>query len=266
MEALPGDDGIAGWAPAGEARQFDAENLYDLVDGQADAFFAYAFEQVATRDYEDTSGRSLRIDTSGRSLRIEIWQLETPVSAYGLYTTFRAGTPVAYGNEGVVDPGRRLDFWQDRYLVRLFALEELPDADLYAFAGEVAGALPSGGELPLLLYRLPQDGLRERDAVFFHEEISIQSYLWLGGENLLGLGPETNGLLARYDLGDGPALLLLVQYPEASAAAAGRDALLTGQVDGLVLADAHQDLLGAVFGEVDEAQARTLLMSALGDN
>jgi hypothetical protein len=257
VEALPGDGAIAGWAPTGEARQFDAENLYDLVDGQADAFFAYAFEQVATRDYGDAGGRALRV---------EIWQLETPASAYGLFTTHRAGTPVPYGNEGDADPGRRLDFWQDRYMVRLLALQELPDAELHAFAGLVAGALPAGGEPPPLLDRLPQDGLRERDTILFYEEISIQNYLWLGGENVLGLGPGTHGLLARYDVDDGAAMLLLVQYPDARTAATGRDALLAGEVDNLVLAETHQRLLGAVFGMVDVAQARTLLADTLQDN
>ena len=256
-EALPGAEAIAGWTRAGRAQRFDAENLYDLVDGQADAFFAYAFEEVATGDYENTGGQALRI---------EVWQLETPASAYGLFTTYRAGTPVPFGNEGDTDSGRRLDFWQDRYMVRLFALQELPDADLYAFAGEVAGALPAGGEPPTLLDLLPQDGLQQRTTVFFHEEISIQSYLWLGGENLLGLGPETHGLLARYDVGDGAATLLLVQYSDAQGAPAARDALQAAEVSDLVLAEAHQDLLAAVFGKVNVAQARALLMDTLNSD
>jgi len=192
-----------------------------------------------------------------------VWQVATPADAYGLFTTYRVGTPVSVGNEGDADPGRRLDFWQDRYFVRVFARQPLPEADLSGFADAVAGALPAGGEPPSLVGRLPAGGLAERSAVFFRHEISIQDQLWLGGENLLGLGAETQGVLARYDVDGQTAQLMLVQYPDAASAAAGLEALQRGQVSGLVTALARENLLGAAFGAVDEATAGKLVMAAL---
>ena len=259
-DAFPDMDASPDWTPAGEVQVFDRDSIYDLVDGQADAFFAYGFEQVAVQDYENAEGAVLRV---------EIWQLATPADAYGLFTTSISGTPVALdnglANDGDGDPGRRLAFWQDRYYVHVRARRELDDADLWGFAEAVSAALPSGGERPALVDRLPPDGLVERSGIFFHEELSIQSELWLGGENLLGLGPETDGVLARYDIGGAAARLLLVQYPDAEAASAGLAALEGGQVDGLAAAEARDNLLGAVFGEIDEATADALLSQALGD-
>jgi len=57
---------------------------------------------------------------------------------------------------------------------------------------------------------LADEGMVERSAVFFHEEISIQDRLWLGGENRLGLSPKTDGILARYEVGGGMAQLPVV--------------------------------------------------------
>ena len=257
-DVLPGTDAkIPGWMPVGDAQTFSAENLYDLVDGQADAFFAYGFEQVAVRSYEDADGAILRL---------EVWQLEAPADAYGLFSTYRAGTPVEMGNEGDADPGRRLDFWQNRYFVRAFALQPLPEADVWTFAEAVASALPGGGKRPILVDRLPSDGLVERSAVFFHQEISIQSYIWLGGENLLGLSPDTNGVLARYELADGTAMLLLVEYPDAEVASAGLGALRSGQIDSLVIAEGRENMLSAVFGTVGEASAHQLLTVSLRED
>ena len=71
-------------------------------------------------------------------------------------------------------------------MVQVRARSELDDAALRGFAQAIAMALPVGGETPALVKRLPPDGLVERSAVFFHEEISIQNKLWLGGENVLG--------------------------------------------------------------------------------
>lgn len=254
-DVFPGADAFPDWTPASAVEVFDCENLYDLVDGQAEAFFVYGFEEVAVQSYENAE-RAV--------LRVEVWQLATPADAYGLFTTGIAGTPVAIGNEGDADPERRLAFWQDRYTVQVRARQELPDADLRGFAEAISAALPSGGERPALVDRLPPDGLVERSAIFFHQEISVQNELWLGGENLLGLGPETDGVLARYDVGGMVVRLLLVQYPNAEAASAALVALEASQVGGLVTADARDDLLGAVFGEMDEAAATTLLEQGLG--
>lgn len=255
-DALPGKEAIPGWTPGDQVQIYDSESLYDLVNGQADAFFAYRFEQVGVLSYENSDGATLRA---------EVWQLASPSDAYGLFTTYRAGTPASFGNEGDGDPGRRLDFWQERYFVRLFAPQPLPDADLQAFAGAIAAALPEGGTQPALMDRLPQDGLLDRDTIFFHEEISIQDYLWLGGENPLGLGPGTDGVLAQYQIGDDIATLLLVQYPDAGAAASGLESLEAAGVDNLVAAEAKADLLGAVFGGLSETQAGEMLEAALGN-
>ena len=278
--AFPGPGDIPGWEPTGAVELFDHENLYDLVDGQAEAYFAYAFEQVGVRSYGNAEGAVLRV---------EVWQLATPADAYGLFTVNAAGTPVTVGPSGTsvnfvhpeaeatpatnsghryngdADPGRRLAFWQDRYLVQVRALQELDDAELRAFAEAVSAALPAGGQRPVLLSRLPSEGLVERSVLFFHEEISIQDRLWLGGQNLLELTPQTDGILARYDLDGAFAHLLLVQYPDTEAAAAGLTALWDGQISDLVVAEAHDNLLGAVFGQVDEAAASELLAVALGN-
>ena len=54
-----------GWSPSGETEVLHRENLFDLVNGQADAFFAYGFEQVSLQQYEDAAGAVLTV---------EVWQ------------------------------------------------------------------------------------------------------------------------------------------------------------------------------------------------
>lgn len=251
---------VPSWSLAGEVQSFDRENLFDLVDGQADAFFAYAFEQVAAGSYERTSGEALRV---------EVWQVATAADAYGLFTSLRSGKPVAVETqdgqirEGDGDPGRRLDFWQDRYLVRIFGPAELPNEYLEAFAQAAGRSLPPGGEVPDLMNRLPQEGLVPGSELYFHEEISLQSYLWLGGENLTGLGPETEGVWVRYELDQGPAQLLVIRYPGAAGASRALAALQTASLDNLVQAGSRDNFLAAVFGAADEIQAGALLNGAL---
>ena len=252
-DVFPSNNAIPGWTRDGNTETYNNDTLFNLVDGQADAFFAYNFEQVAVQNYAGEN----------TVLRIEIWQLATPVDAYGLFTRNRSGEPADVGNEGDTDPGRRLAFWQDRYYVQVRGRQALEDATLHTFAEAVAAALPSGGETPALMNKLPPDGLLPRDAIFFRQEISIQDEIWLGGENILGLTADTEGVLAHYTLNGAPALLLLVKYPDANAASAGLAALTTAQVDGLLAADANNARLAAVFGDADPSAAAALLAAAL---
>ena len=253
---FPDADTLPDWTTTREVELFDSETIFDLVNGQADAFFAYGFEQVAVQSYENAEGAVVGV---------EVWQLATPADAYGLFSTNASGEPAAIGNEGSADPGRRLAFWQDRYYVHVRARQELDDAVLREFAVAISAALPSGGERPALVDRLPLDGMAEGGALFFHEEISIQQEVWLGGENLLGLSPETDGVLARYEVGGATARLVLIQYPDAEGALAALAVLEGGQVDGLARAGVRGNLLGAVFGEVGVGAADGLLGAALGD-
>lgn len=250
---------LAGWTLSGETEIYDRETLFGLVNGQADLFFVYGFEQAAVQSYEDAEGATIRLT---------LWQLATPQDAYGLFTFHASGStasaPVDTGNGGSTEPGQRLVFWQDRYFADLFAFPPQPDNEsLLALAQETSSRLPSGGALPAVVSRLPADGQVEGSAIFFHQEIAIQDRLWLGGENLLGLGSETDGVLARYDLKGAHAQLLVIRYPTEDAASAGLAALQNAPLDGLVSSAVRDDLLGAVWGEVDEAAAQDLLATAL---
>src|SRR5512133_1212433 len=93
---LPAGGSISGWDSPDALKIYNQENLYNLVDGQADAFFAYGFEQVTVQRYQNATGARLNV---------EIWQLANPADAYGLFHSGVAGQPVSIGVEGDSDPG-----------------------------------------------------------------------------------------------------------------------------------------------------------------
>jgi hypothetical protein len=245
---------IPGWDISQKAKTYHRDNLFNLVDGQAESFFAYGFEQVAVQRYHDSAGILLNV---------EIWQLATPADAYGLFSAARSGSPAVIGNAGDSDPGRRLAFWQERCFVSLDADQPVPDDTLQAFGRAISASLPRGGERPALVDRLPPTGLVERSDIFFHEEMSIQMDVWLGGENILGLTQATNGVLGRYQIGEAAVRLMMVEYPASSQATKGLKALQSIPVSGLVASGTRGSLLGAVFGKVVAGKAEILLQDAL---
>ena len=251
---LPGEDAIPGWTRQGAPQVFTRDDLYALVDGQAEAFFAYGFEQAALGRYAGPQGSGLRI---------ELFRLASAADAYGLFSTSLSGEPIALGAAGDTDPGRRLAFWQERYYVRIQAAPPVADDVLRAFGRAVAAALPAGGDPPDLVTRLPAEGLQPRSARFFRQEISIQPWLWLGGSNLLGLTQESEGVLADYTLGGSPARLLVVRYPDAAAAEGALQALQGSNIPNLVIAQVREKALAAVFGNLDSEEGKALVEQVL---
>ncbi|PWH18863.1 MAG: hypothetical protein DDG58_05950 [Ardenticatenia bacterium] len=251
---LPMDEVVPGWARQGAPRVFARDDLYELVDGQAEAFFAYGLTHAALARYAGPEGTGLRI---------ELFRLASPADAYGLFSTSLSGESVALGAGGDTDPGRRLAFWQERYYARLQTTQPVADEVLLGFGRAVAAALPAGSDLPELVSRLPADGLHSRSARFFRQEISIQPWLWLGGTNLLGLSQETEGVLADYTLGDGTARLLWIRYPDAAAAERALQALQGSTIPNWVMAQVKDTELAAVFGDVGAEEAKELVNRVL---
>jgi len=254
LSLLPKADALAGWQPLIEAATYNRDNLFNLVNGQAESFFAYGFEQVVTRRYQNADGIFINV---------EIWQLATSADAYGLFHGDRAGQPVEIGVEGDADPGRRLAFWQDRYFASVSASGSIPDDVLRDLANGIASQLPAGGTTPNIVSRLPAENRVGGSLLFFHEEISIQNEVWLGGENLLGLSPQTNGALARYTLNGATTHLLLVEYSTSAQAGDALEDLQAGDVSDLLASQVNGNYLAAAFGKTEAAQAQQLVEQAL---
>ncbi len=251
---FPVDNSVSGWKSAAPLEVYMRDNLFDLVDGGADSYLAYGFEQVAVRRYQNAADDRLVI---------QVWKMASPADAYGLFTVNQSGAAIAVGNGGASEPGVRLVFWQANYCVVINAAANLPDDVLQSFAAALSARLPGGGEPPALVKRLPAGGLVENSYRFFHVELSIQDEVWLGGENALGLSSQTNGVLARYELEGGPARLMLIEYPDAAGAAVALNALRQIEDSELIVAETRANLLGAVFGQADQVAAQALLEEGL---
>jgi hypothetical protein len=70
-------------------------------------------------------------------------------------------------------------------------------------------------------------------------------------------------VLCRYQLGDETVRVMLVEYPDASQADKGLQALLSDNVANLVASEVQDKILGAVFGKVSAEQGQALLKATL---
>jgi len=253
-DLLPASGAVAGWERSGEAGVYGLDNLFDYMDGQAELFFVYNFERLATQEYQ--RGQE-------GPIIVEVYQVASTADAYGLFSFYATGQPIDLGVGGAVEPGRLVSFWQGRFYARVFAYKEADHESLSALACQVVAGMPEEGALPELVTRLPQENLVPGSARFFHQKLSLDNLLWLGDENILDLSEQTNAALAVYTYGDAKAQLLVVEYPDAATAEAAHAALEGSGLESLAAAGQSAQYLVAVFETPDQILARELLQKAL---
>jgi hypothetical protein len=141
---LPSQSFAEEWAIEGEVNVFDKDNLFDHIDGEAELYFPYGFDGLATAKYINEENRDL-------SIVADVYKMGSLLDAFGIYSNYRKASNlwVAVGAEGFVSP-TQLMFYQDRYFVRLqvSGVTNLPQDILLACARVISGKLPAGAGQP----------------------------------------------------------------------------------------------------------------------
>jgi hypothetical protein len=217
-------------------------------------YLAYGMERCLARRYSGPEGEP--------DIVLDLFELPSAEDAYGVFTHDREGDDIDIGQGALLRTGW-LSFWKGRWFGSIYAEgESEPSYDaVIAIAREAANTITDEGEAPALVSELPVDGLDERSVRFFHTQEILNSVVYLGFDNVLQFGPETDAVLGRYARPNGSAWLLLVDYPEVETASwaegAAAEAGLIIRRDGARLA--------VVLAPEPASAADSLLSDAMGE-
>jgi len=202
---LPDGGAVPGWARSSEPKRYGPGNLWEYINGAAETFLTFGFQEVATADYADAA-RTLEVT-------IDIYRMGDAVGAYGMYAEERNPDAafLQVGAEGYRS-GNVLNFWAGPCYVKLTAPREDPAlaAGLEALAAEVARRVGQTGPRPAVFDRFPTAGLVPHSFKVLPKDVLAQSYL-------------SNGFEAEYRDGAKPWKLLLVALDADEDAAAALD-------------------------------------------
>ncbi len=188
----------AGWHMQADTAAYGPENLWEYIDGAADLFVSYGFEELRCATYRSPAGEEIRA---------EVYRHADPANAYGMYSQERSpeNAPVRTGTEGCADAGM-MNVVIGRWYVKLSAGASVGTGDLLTIAQALDAALGSPRGLPLEFGLLPAAGRIARS----------EQYI---ARDFLGYGFLAKVFLARYGDGEG-AQVFVMRTP--SPAAAGR--------------------------------------------
>ena len=200
LALLPANNAVPGWVISGKPRSFKSANLWEFIDGAADGYLAYGFQEVVSADYAH--------EGMGSQAVVDIYQMKDPLNAFGIYAQERnpASQFLKIGNEGYLG-GTALNFWTGPYYVRITVFEEKEaiKQEITKLASAVAGKVSAPGAEPAEAAWFPKTNQLPRTILYIPEDVLAQSYL-------------ANGFEAKYKAGEKEYKMVLVSLASADAA------------------------------------------------
>jgi hypothetical protein len=184
---------VAGWKQKGEPRSFEPDNLFDYIDGNAEAYLLYRF--VGMKGVTCVAGDVTVV--------IDVSELADPEYAFGIFSANRdPRKPVEkIGMAGQVLP-RKATFAKDRFYVEVAANPEGDHSQtLRQFALDIEKRIQGRTAQPEALGWFPTEGL-------------VAGSVRLIPESVLGIRLLTRGYVGQYEFGKG--FVVASESPEAA--------------------------------------------------
>ena len=203
-------DGFTGWKKIPQQRVYTEADLYGYIDGGAELFLEFGFEQLTQQKY--TKGTA--------TFTVDLYRMRDPIAATGIYL-------MKCGNEAR-RPGfaerhtvsrHQLLFLRDRFFVIISSGsgQESLVPELVAFGGAVASKMPATGPLPIMS-QLPKAGQVDTTLRLLRGPYGLQAIYTLGEGDILQLAGKLTAVAADYRDASGAYTRIAASYPTASAA------------------------------------------------
>jgi hypothetical protein len=211
---------LDGLKPMSDTEFYNADNLFEKIDGRAPAYLNFNFQKLRCRSFSITG-------TSGSFVDVYEYRFDTPVNAFGMFALERdpKGGPLAFAPDGYAS-GMGFFFRQGpRYIQVMASDQNAKTLGLAkAIAEDRAKNLPDDDTGLDARRRLPVTGLDPASVQFVQENAQGQAFL-------------KNVFQANYDFAGKKLPFFLMVATPADAAAAWKSYLdFAGQFGGKVTA------------------------------
>ncbi len=200
-------DSIDGWQRIAADEIYQANNLYEFLDGGAEVYLQYGFRRLIHRIYRRNNGPDILLD---------FFDMGNCDNAYGLFLQQSVDSDSTFGQGSYYAQGYLL-FWKNRYLITILALQETPQSKRAVFdlARQIDNRIQPPCPLPALPSKLPLKKQIKHSLRFFHTYFWLRRAFNLPEKNIFRITDSVKVALARYSDG---TTLALIAYPEAKQA------------------------------------------------
>lgn len=177
LQALPQDKAlfvkIPGWRQPEILNTYLPDNLWDIIDGAADGYLSYDFEEMIMGDY-------LLAADSNQYITVEVYRHKSPADAFGIFSQERPtkGNYISIGAQGYREDAN-INFTVGDYYIKIrssLKSDEAKQASL-EIAEKMAALIDPSPKLPQELLLFPKDGLRVYSEQFIRRNFMGYSFL-----------------------------------------------------------------------------------------
>jgi len=162
---------VTGWRQSGEIQTFIPKTLFEYINGGADLYLAYDFQELKVAEYSNEKKASVIL---------EVYRHKTPIHAFGIYSQERLSDAnfLDIGAQGYIETNV-LNFVEGSYYVKINSFNTGPDDReiLVAFAKKVSETLRERGALPSILSSFPEEGKKKNSEKFISKNFLGYSFL-----------------------------------------------------------------------------------------
>ena len=163
---------MKGWKQSGEIQTFLPRTLYEYIDGAADLYLAYDFQELKTAEF---------LNEKKASVIIDIYRHKTSTDAFGIYSAERPSDAnfVDIGAQGYIEKDI-LNFLTGNYYVKMNSFKIGPEDQegLITFARRVVESLGEKGSLPGILSSFPEEGKKKDSEKFIAKKFLGYPFLY----------------------------------------------------------------------------------------
>lgn len=160
---------------------FTPDNLWDFINGAADTYLAYGFEDLHVAEYK--KGKNV--------IKLEIYRHKDNTLAFGIYSTERSPSFrfLNIGGQGYSADGS-INFYKGNYYVKIrtYSKNEKTLQAAESLALQTANMLKGDAGLPAELAQFPAEGKKANEETYINESVLGHKFL-------------NNAFKAQYQLG-----------------------------------------------------------------
>jgi hypothetical protein len=167
LSLLPAGGCAEGWVMEEKPALFTVDTLFDHINGEAELYFPYGFDILATARY-------VKKATAGSPFVADVYRMSSLLDAFGIWSNYRkAESPACNAGADCYLSSSQLLFYQDRYFVRLQATDTpTPGQEVFLACGRAISAkLPPGKKRPAELDMLNVQGFVPRTERYIAQSV-----------------------------------------------------------------------------------------------
>jgi hypothetical protein len=172
IESLLSKDIPEGWILIDGPHQYTKKTLFEHIDGQAELFFKFGFQQSVFTIYQNKKNPENQIE-------MDIYDLGNVVQSFGIFSRFRnEDRPMGIGLDSYLDDHSAL-FYKGRYFVLFYSTESNPSI-LKEWAEKIALKILDPSLPPKEIEFFPKNGLKPGSIQYFSEGLLGYQFLKRG--------------------------------------------------------------------------------------